>query len=111
MGFPKPAKDLSLRYDDAELREVGAFVRNTEPREGDDLEWLYHSRGSVTDCYQVLTKGSKPGFIGGLSTFPPADVRLILDQPSWGDRDSKDLCWGGPSMTVQDFLDWYGGQS
>jgi len=108
MGFPKPVKDLSLRYDDGELREVGAFVRNTEPREGDTREWLYHSRGAVSECYQALTKGIKPGFIGGLAEFPAGDVRIILDQPGWGDRDSKDLCWGGSSMSIQDFLDWYG---
>lgn len=101
MSFPKQPSELGLYYATGEMREAAAFVK---PPDSD--RWLYHSRGTADEAYRALL-GRRPGFIGGVADFAPEEVRVTLDQPSWGDTDRKDLCWGGPSLSVSDFMDWY----
>ncbi len=102
-AFPKSKEDLGqlgLRYaDDEGMRQVAAFIHR-------DGRWLYHSRGTVEEASRALA-GKRHGFVGGIAEYAPEDIRITLDQPSWGDRDSMDLCWGGPTMSVPDFMDWY----
>lgn len=99
--FPLPPSDLPLCYgsSDEGEREVAAFVLV----EG---TWLYHSRGTASEAVKAL-RSSRQGFIGGLGGMEPESVQVCLDQPSWGSRDSKDLCWCGPHMTVDEFKTWY----
>jgi hypothetical protein len=100
MNFPTEPSNLGLNYQDGEgMREVAAHVRR-------DGQWLYHSRGTAKEARDAILN-KRPGFIGGIAEFAPEDVRVTLDQPSWGTRDDKDLCWAGPSMSVPDFIDWY----
>lgn len=83
-------------------REVASFVLI-------DGEWKYHSRGTWLEAENAL-RFTRPGFIAGLGTFDPADVRVILDQPSYRDlsdcADRPDMCWSGPQLTVEQFRQW-----
>ena len=110
MRFPtKNLSELGRTYrdgsDEGKEREAAAFVRP----DGEGGGWMYHSRGTVTEARNAILN-RRPGFIGGVADFAPEDVRVCLDQPSWGERDTKDLCWGGPTMSVPDFMDWYEGK-
>ena len=98
--FPVQPDELGLTYlDEGSMRQAAAFVFR-------DGSWLYHSRGTAQEARSALV-GKRPGFIGGLGEFAPEEVRLILDQPSFGTTDGPDLCWSGPTMSVPDFIDWY----
>jgi hypothetical protein len=104
--FPKDPALLRLNYDNGKERQAAAFARNTNPLEGDTREWFYHSRGLASEVIEAL-RGPVPGYIGGIGGMDPEDVRVVIDQPSWGTDDRSDLCWGGPPMTVAEFQDWY----
>lgn len=81
------------------LREAAAFVRRPQG-------WAYHSRGSFTEALTAL-EGPQPGRFGGAGEYSPDDVRVVLDATSWGDpASSRDLCWGGPQLTVAEFRGW-----
>lgn len=101
--FPQKPEALGLFYTaTGEERHVAAWVRA-------DGKWLYHSRGTVGEAASAL-RHVTPGRIAGIGTFAREDIQICLDQPSWGERDSKDLCWGGARMTAAEFLGWYDGK-
>ena len=77
-------------------REVAAFVLH-------GTQWQYHSRGTGAECVRGLDNNWSTGAIG---TWPDHEIRIVLDQSSWG-GDRPDLCWSGPQLTVETFREWW----
>jgi hypothetical protein len=86
-------------------REVALYVP------GDDGRLVYVTRGAWYEARPVARSGFR-AFRGGAVSVPADQCRFVLDRAAYGDpennpeADRKDLCWGGPSMSATEFLQW-----
>ena len=64
----------------------------------------YMTRGSWSEARAAL-RYTNHGSIGWFIR-NGHDVKLQLDEPTFGSMDTKNLCWCGPKLSVEEFGQW-----